>query len=370
MKILILSCNTGQGHNSTAAAIKEELVRKGHTCDIEDALRFISPKISNTFSKGHTAIYRHSPKLFEFGYNFSENHRTIFAENTTLYKFFAQGAERLYEFCTEGKYKTVICTHTFPALMITDIQKNFDFKAKTAFVATDYTCSPSTEQSDLDLYFIPDETLTEEFCRYGIETFKIIPSGIPVRSMFYTHREKNSAKNELGINENSTHIVLSCGSMGCGPIKELAKLISANMKSDIELTVVCGTNEKLYKSLVPLFENQNNVHINGYVSDMSLMLDSADLYITKPGGLSVTEAAVKKLPMVLIDAVAGCEKYNMSFFTQKGCAVTADTPEQLSAISLELAEKPQNLEMMRAAYKNDDTVNSAQLICEVITRQM
>ena len=41
---------------------------------------------------------------------------------------------------------------------------------------------------------------------------------------------------------------------------------------------------------------------------MALLMDSADLYLTKPGGISVTEAASMRLPMVFIDAVAGCEE--------------------------------------------------------------
>lgn len=370
MNILILSCNTGQGHNSAAYAIKEAVIENGHNCEIEDALKFISPRISNTFSKGHTAIYRHSPKLFELGYKFSENHRNIFAENSTLNKFFAQGTERLYNFCIKDSYDTIICTHVFSALMVTDMQKRFDYKPKTAFTATDYTCSPSAEQSDLDVYFIPDKSLAEEFGKYGIESYKIVSSGIPVRSMFYAHNKKDFAKKELGINENSIHILMSCGSMGCGPLKKLTKLISTGLKKNMELTVVCGTNKKLFESLSKRFEKQSNVHIAEYISDMAQLLDSADLYITKPGGISVTEAAVKKLPMVFIDAVAGCEEYNMNYYIQKGCAVTSETAEGLAAVCLSLAGNPNALQRMIDAYENVNKLNSAQVICEYLSNNM
>ena len=51
-----------------------------------------------------------------------------------------------------------------------------------------------------------------------------------------------------------------------------------------------------------------------------MMLDSADLFLTKPGGISVTEAAAKNTPMVLIDAVDGCEEHNRRFFVELGGA--------------------------------------------------
>lgn len=62
---------------------------------------------------------------------------------------------------------------------------------------------------------------------------------------------------------------------------------------------------------------------------MSLLMDSADLYLTKPGGLSISEASAKKLPMVFLNAVAGCESYNLHFFLERGVAQTADSPHIL-----------------------------------------
>lgn len=50
LKILILSCNTGSGHNSAAAAIAEYAKTQGVTCDIMDALAFTSEHFSKMIS--------------------------------------------------------------------------------------------------------------------------------------------------------------------------------------------------------------------------------------------------------------------------------------------------------------------------------
>ena len=44
MRTLILSCNTGEGHNSCAKAIQETYAAHDETCDIVDALQFISKR--------------------------------------------------------------------------------------------------------------------------------------------------------------------------------------------------------------------------------------------------------------------------------------------------------------------------------------
>lgn len=91
-------------------------------------------------------------------------------------------------------------------------------------------------------------------------------------------------------------------------------------------------------------------------------MDSADLYMTKPGGISTTEAASKRLPMVLVNAVAGCETYNMRYFIHLGAAATADTPEELAGLALALLTDPAELRRMSDAYRSPAPAPAAEVI--------
>lgn len=367
MNVLILSCNTGEGHNSASAAVKEELRRQGFQCVVEDALQFISPGISRMMSWGHTCMYRHVPGLFRWGYGYAERHRSVFQSNSLIYRFFAKGTHQLYEFCEEGSYDAILCTHVFSALMVTDMKKKYPLSASTYFLATDYTCSPSVEQSDLDGYFIPSEELTEEFVKAGIPTEKLITSGIPIREMFYQSVDKREAKLYFGVPTDCRHMVLMCGSMGCGPIKRMVKYLALCMTEEQYLTVVCGTNEKLNRELCGKLKSYPNIQVKGYVQNMSLLLDSADLYITKPGGISVTEASVKKLPMVFIDAVAGCEDYNMHYFMARGCAVRTVPVKELAGLCIALITDQVALQRMTAAYQVFTQKCAGKTVCSIMT---
>ena len=193
MKTLILSCNTGEGHNSCAKAIKEYFDSKKEVCIIQDGLEFISPRVSDVVSRGHSFIYRRIPFLFKYGYEYSEKHPKLYHEGSSLYKFFTQGTERIFDYICEGQFDVVICTHVFTALMMTDILKRHPMKLTTCFVATDYTCSPSTKDSNLDFYFIPGHEFATDFECSTITEDKLIASGIPVRQMFYDSSEKEPA---------------------------------------------------------------------------------------------------------------------------------------------------------------------------------
>ena len=362
MKTLILSCNTGEGHNSCAKAIKEYYDQEGECCVIEDGLRFISPTVSEIMSRGHAFVYRNIPGLFTFGYRYTEKHTSVFQKRSAIYRFLTQGSEKIYRFITEGKFDTVICTHVFTALMLNAAMEAYPMKLATCFVATDYTCSPSTKESNLDYYFIPSADLQSDFIDVNITSAKTVSSGIPVRQMFYTPIDKQTAKAAIGIRKTHRHLLLMGGSMGCGSMEKILKKLAVQAAADTEITVVCGSNRALERKLLRKYKDCDSIHIKGFVQDMNTLMSSADLFLTKPGGISVSEAAAKALPMVLIDAVAGCEEYNRGYFIHKGCAKTGATAEELSDICIELLEHDELRHQMEANLHRTGSCNSAQII--------
>ena len=68
MKVLILTCNTGGGHNAAAAALRRELESRGHTCAVADALSFGPKHFSEAISHLHTVRFPwKKPSLFSSG---------------------------------------------------------------------------------------------------------------------------------------------------------------------------------------------------------------------------------------------------------------------------------------------------------------
>ena len=327
MRILILSCNTGEGHNSCGKALQEAFQARDIPCEMEDAFRFISAGFSHLVTFGFVRIYRYFPALFRYGYQYSERHPGVFKEDSGIYKLLTAGAERLRRYIAENDYDAIICTHVFSALIVSEILRHHTLSAHTYFVATDYTCSPSCGQSTLDAYFIPDVSLTEEFVRCGIPAEKIVSSGLPIRREFLQTLPPELARRKLGLDPHARHLMVMCGSMGCGPISEVVRQLAAILPENCHASIICGTNRRLRRKLERQHSQDSRIHIYSYINGISEMMDSADLYLTKPGGISVSEASYKHLPMVFVDAVAGCEAYNMRFFMNRGVAVTAATRE-------------------------------------------
>ncbi|MBQ7337097.1 MAG: glycosyltransferase [Clostridia bacterium] len=369
MKTLILTCNTGQGHNATAAALRECLLQRGDTCDVTDALIFLSGSTSEVIGKMHVRIYRHAPRVFSVGYRMAEEHPRAFRRRTPLWRALTAGSRRIYHYLIEGGYDTVICTHAFSALMLTAVLERYpSLQLRSCFVATDYTCSPSVSESDLDEYIIPDDSLADEFAACGVPRERLRGLGIPVRAAFARRGDKALAKARVGIPVDGKHLVMMCGSMGCGPMEKITDLLAASMPADVTVSVVCGTNAALQKKLEKKYTDVPSLRILGFVDDVPLLMDSADLYLTKPGGISVSEATAKRLPMVLIDAVAGCEDHNLRYFLERGMACTESTPEALVRRCLSLlSDEASLLQSMAAAMEKYDHADAAQKVCALLS---
>lgn len=362
MRVLILTSKIGQGHNSCARALQEAMLEDGTACVECEALGLCSREIPRLLSALHTDVYRFAPSLFRAWYRYMERPDVYICKHKGIRLFFQKSAERLYQLVTEGQYDTILCTHVISALIVTEMLRRHPHSVRTYFVCTDYTCSPGTRESCLDRYFIPDDSLRPDFVSHRIPPEKIAVGGIPVRQAFYRRTERAGAKKSFGVAPEHQHLVIMCGSMGCGPMRRLMELFDQRLSPSQEVTLVCGTNRRLCRSLGRKYAARSGIHIAGFLKDIPLLLDSADLYLTKPGGLSVTEAAAKGLPMVLLDVVAGCESYNLSFFSGLGAAVTVHSAQEAVEVSLRLLADRQRRAKMAAAFRELPRTNAARTI--------
>lgn len=360
MRVLLLSANTGEGHNSTARAIAEVLETQGVRCDIRDTLACLSPRFSKFVCSWHTRLYKYGPKLFDTGYKVMERTGVSPDETTPVYELLSLGASKLWELLMAGSYDAVICVHVFSAMMMTEVRRVWGLEIPCFFVATDYTCSPTVEQGEMDGYFIPAQALAEEFVCAGVPRGRLIPSGIPVRQDFYRPGDRLMARQDLNIPDDALTVLLMCGSMGCGPMERIATELTRQLPQGALVVAVCGNNQRLYEALNKI--DAPGLRVLGYTRNVSDYMDAADLVVTKPGGLSSTEAANKHLPMVLVNAVGGCEGRNFEYFLRRGYALGSSDAAEVVRWTVELALDAPRREKMRKTLGAAFDVNSAKII--------
>ena len=366
MRILMLSANTGEGHNSTAKAMMEVFEAQGTECMLEDTLAFLSPGFSKFICNWHVRLYRYGPKLFDWGYRFAEFTAQP-DEFNPIYELLSLGAKKLQEWILRRDFDAIVCTHAFAGVMVTEIRRNWGLDIPSYFVATDYTCHPTVEQCQLDGYFIPTADQIGEFEVAGIPRELLIPVGIPVRQAFYSHTPCAQARQELGLDADAVLVLLMCGSMGCGPIQKMAQDLVNLLPDNAKVIAVCGSNAQLLSSMEKIADDR--LIPVGFTNQIPLYMDAVDMMITKPGGLSSTEGANKHLPMVFINLIGACESRNFNYFLSQELALGSDKEQQVVSLAAELAADDRRRQQMREALEERFQTNSAVEIARYVTAQ-
>ena len=359
MKVLILSTNTGGGHNSAAAAIAEELARRHIACDIEDCLMYLSERASELICKGHVAIYKFSPQLFGKAYAFEERHQTPF-----FYELMSLGVEKFNKALQQEQYDAIVCVHVFAAMLVTETQRRYSLHIPMYLVATDYTCSPGFAGVDATLWMTPDVSLHDEFVENGVPAERLLATGIPIRRDFYEPIDKADARCALGLPIDGRLVLVCCGSIGCGHINRIAPAFESQLPQDTRVVIICGNNERAYRQLIE--SSGDRTTAVAFTDKMPLYMAAADVCVSKPGGLSTTELMTVGTPMVLIHAVPGCETHNLDFVTGHDFGIGAEDWDEAITRTAALLNDEHRLEAMRQRLQSKPRQNSAVMIADTI----
>lgn len=361
MDALILSCETGGGHNTAACAIKEELLRRGDHAVMINPYLLHSQKLADSINWAYISIAQNMPACFGVLYNLGEAYRKLPCKSP-IYYMNAKMVPIMQKYLSNNHYDVVIMTHLFPAEIMTQMKDRGLKTPKTILIATDYTCIPFTEDTDCDAYIIPAEELCHEFQKRGIPHEKIFPLGIPVRADFTMQVSKKEARKILGLAADKKYLLISGGSIGAGSLKRTIELLHRQCTNDTRIIVICGNNTRLYNRLVEKYGDVMEI-VQG-TEQMAIYLRASDLYFSKPGGLSSTEAAVMGVPLIHLPPIPGCETKNVHFFCAYGMNYRIDATRQnvLQALAL-ITDTPKCSEMVQKQQKMIRR-NSASSICD------
>ena len=370
MEALILSCSTGGGHNTAAQAVFEALTERGHHAVRMDPYTLVSEELANKVGQTYIKLVQKSPKLFGAVYDLGNAYRKL-PGRSPVYHINGKMAPYMQKYLTEHLTDVIVCTHLYPAEILTHMRLNGMETPPFMFIATDYTCVPFTEESDCDLYVTPSPLLSSDFTGRGIPAEKLRPLGIPVRLDFSDDTiTKDRAREALNLPKDRRTLLLSGGSMGAGSIINAVRALLPYLEqnADCDLNILCGSNEALFDSVETEFTKNGQITPMHSTNKMALYLKASDVFISKPGGLSSTESAAAGVPLVHISPIPGCESRNAEFFAKEGIAVKVENTETELLSAVERLSEPGNAEEMRKRQRAVINQNAAMDICGLLEK--
>ncbi len=371
-KILITYASYGSGHKTVANYIYEYFKEHGdYDVKIVDVMDYASI-IGKINLKLFNMIFKFQFSLpATIGYELSDNKIV-----TAPYKIYTKAClnKQLQKDFLEYNPDLLIATHFFGGIMMGSINKKYHTKTKIITIITDYcsNCMWIQNHKYEDYIVVSNEIVKQEVLKFGVDEKKICPFGIPLSSKFKVTDDKEKIKLKYNIKNNKPIILFfGGGSMGSSFTYNYLKAI-LKLKLDINIIFVAGKNVELQNKVNDLVmkENTPNITVLGFTNDVSNLLNIATLVITKPGGLSVTEALEMKTPMILIPGNGGQENYNANFVTKNKFGLRVRTPFQLSRVMKKINNNPEIVQNMYNNLKNQEENKSIEKLFNLVEKEL
>jgi len=326
-RVVILTASIGGGHNATSKAIKEyaDGFREEYEVIIVDVLEYIRPLLSKFVGKTYELNVKNFPEFYGWQYELNNTTDGKIAKNLLPFQ------SKLKELVDEYEPDVIICVHPISVNSIIKVREKFDLNYLVMVVVTDYDYHASWIHKDVDRFIVSSNFMKLKLIHDEIPVDRISVTGIPTSMVLHQKLDKFKARYMLSLKDKPTVLIMG-GSFGAGNLK---KLMNSLLESDLDVQCVfiTGSNKKVKKALLKLSEGkEKDIIIEGFTDKIAQYMDAADLLVTKPGGLTVTEALIKNLPLIITKPIPGQEEENATYLLNHGIGVRLDKEEELPVL--------------------------------------
>lgn len=369
MRVLFLSVATGDGHIKAAEALKEYLESKYPGCIglTVDALKYASPVADSLVVKSYLNMLSIKPEIYGKLYRLSEHGKKLADLSKAVSGILSYKLNRLL---IEFRPDVIVCTHPFSLQMVCAIKKSLGINIPTVAVVTDYVNHMFWKQNNVDAFVVAHDYIKNSMVDMGIPRELIYTYGIPVSQRFLTEASRERVLYEMDLMNMLTCLLMG-GSLGMGQITGILKSL-IECKRDLQIVAVAGRNTKLFKEFKECVKHRapsayvKNVSVMGYTSRIADLMGISDFIITKSGGMTISEALIKKLPIFLFPAIPGQEERNADFLINSGAAVKIPADMSIDDVFRQTLDNPLRLkhmlEMSECLAKPDSGMDISALI--------
>jgi len=316
MKILVTYSSAGAGHLKAAEAVYKELQeREGVSVVFVDALDYTSESFKNSYRGGYSFLIAKASWLWGLAFAICDIPwlQGLFKYVRKYYNgFFANNFE---EYLIKEQFDCILSTHFLPTEVSSRLKKNQEISSKLITIITDFDVHRIWLADYVDYYAVACQHTKEKLIRLNVDKKKIVITGIPIDKCFTKSYDISDLRIKLGLEPNVFTVLIATGSFGIGPMEQ----IIYPLDEDIQVVAICGSNKELYKILSN--KKRNLLKVMGLVNNMPEWMAVADVMITKPGGLSLTEALASQLPVIFFSAIPGQEINNVKVLQKEGIGV-------------------------------------------------
>jgi processive 1,2-diacylglycerol beta-glucosyltransferase len=376
MRVLIATATAGAGHLAAAAALEEawRAFRPEDNVKKLDLVEFFSSLHRKIHADGYVKLVEHAPEIWGMLFGKTDDPQVARRLNKLKRAFPSKSRARFIAFLNEFAPDAVVCTHyvaleTLGAMRLKGNRTRGIRSKRPPFVVsvvTDFEAHALWMDPCVDLYCVAAEETKARLVARGAKSDSVISTGIPISARFSSRPVAREVRKNIGLRDDQPVILVLSGGFGMGPVAEILEQLD-KVPAPFQNLVVTGRNQEMRRSLATC-DRKHPTHVLGFSTNMHELMAVADLIVTKPGGLTTSEALAIGKPLLIVNPIPGQEAANSDFLLERGAAAKVNRVEDIP-YRLEQLFLSGKLPQMARAAKALGRPRAAQTICEEVVKR-
>jgi processive 1,2-diacylglycerol beta-glucosyltransferase len=356
------------GHTSAANALRTALSAGDPQFEatVVDSYKYAASVVSRVVSNGYLGMVKTIPQMYRFLYNRAERATEVGPFRTWIHQFTAGNLRSLLQ---ELRPDVVICTHAFPCGVMAEYKKQFADSPPVVGVVTDFVVHAFWIHPNIECYAVATEEMRATLVARGVPRDRIVVSGIPVKPAFgEPHADRAQLRERLGLPQDRHVVLLMGGGLGIGPLETMMQALDRVNAPLCAMAIVGRSARSEQRVLEYAHHIGYPLRVVRFVDNVHEYMHASDVLVTKPGGLTSSEALAARIPLVLFKPLPGQEERNTRYLVQRRAALRAKNARDLTRTVQSLLISQEKREEMRRAMQSLGKPDAAMEIAEAIRR--
>ncbi len=367
-RVLLMYITMFSGHYRASVAVERAIRQLAPDTELLnlDAAQYFNPILSRLADQLYMRVIRSTPQVWDYMY---DNPAVAVRSQPFRQWLHRYNAPKVRELLAEFQPTVVACTQAFPCGIVADYKRRTGSSIPLYAILTDFVPHSYWLYPQVDRYFVGSEAAQAWLEQSGIPRDRIQRTGIPIDPVFAEPTDGAPRLRALGLDPAQPIVLVMGGGQGLGPIEQVTMALAA-LPEPFQLVVIAGVNAKLQRRLAKLVPNvRRRLVVLGHVQFIHELIGAATLLVTKPGGLTTSEALAKQLPMILVDPIPGQEVKNTQLLLQYQVAIRAQRWDEVPQVVSELLQSPTRLAALRQAAAVVGRPRAALEIAQLLLQQ-
>jgi len=349
-RVLVMFASVGAGHLRAAQAVELALRQLDPSALVQnlDVLDFTNSTFRRLYGRAYLDLVNKAPHVLGYFYDVLDRPPSPQRKRDRLRLLVEKlNLRKLLRLLKTQPWDVIVNTHYLPAEIIASLRSKGEVQIPQLTATTDFETHRLWVNQPCDHYFTATEEGAANLHHWGVPPGDTSVTGIPIHPAFSQPKDRGECLARHGLAGDRPVVLQLAGGFGVGPVEMLYRSL-LSVGPPLELVVVAGRNEELKNQLEQVeVPGRHRAKVLGYTTEMDELMAVADLVVSKPGGLTSSEALARGAAMAVANPIPGQESRNSDYLLENGAAIKINNVATLPHKLTRLLEDPERLARLK-----------------------